>query len=108
MKELFSYSTQSTQVSLGEISLRAVFLFFITLIIVRFAGRRSFSLQTPFDVVTSILLGSVLVEGLIGKIPFGNSIVVALILAALHRIIAMISLKSHTLGRLVKAEATII
>jgi uncharacterized membrane protein YcaP (DUF421 family) len=50
----------------GQMAARAVVMFFVTLVLIRLSGRRSFGQRTAFDACTTVLLGAVLSRGLVG------------------------------------------
>lgn len=91
-----------------QMSVRALIIFIITLIYLRISGKRSFGMQSPFDLVVSILLGAVLSRGVVGASPFGATLAAGLTLVLMHRFCAWASLHHEGFGRLIKGESKVI
>jgi uncharacterized membrane protein YcaP (DUF421 family) len=87
-----------------QMSSRAVVIFFITLILIRIAGIRTFGKKSAFDNVIIILLGSILSRAVVGASPFIPTAVACLAFVLVHWLLAWLSLYSDTLGRWVKGE----
>ncbi len=49
---------------------RAIVSFFLTLVLIRIAGIRTFGKKTPFDNVITIMLGSIFSRVVVGASPF--------------------------------------
>ncbi|HEY6160076.1 MAG TPA: YetF domain-containing protein [Bacteroidia bacterium] len=91
-----------------QMIIRACFIFVIALIYIRFSGRRSFGMRSPFDNVIAILLGAILGAALYGSAPFIPTICAAGVIAFLHRLFAWISYHWDPFGVMVKGDARII
>lgn len=91
-----------------QMSARALVMFFVCLILIRFAGRRAFGIHTPLDNVLGILLGAILSRAVTGASPFLPIIAAGATIAVLHRIFAWLGLYSKLLGRMVKGEAMVL
>src|ERR1044072_6816533 len=91
-----------------QTAMRSFFIFIIALILIRFAGRRSFGMRSSFDNVISILLGAVLSRSVIGEGHFFGPVVAALVIAAFHRMFAFISTHSDAFGILIKGNPKIL
>ncbi len=87
---------------------RAFVMFFITLTLLRFAGMRSFGKKSAFDAIIVIMLGSILSRAVVGVSPFFLTVVAGAVIAALHKIIAIITVKNDAIGRVVKGEKTLL
>ena len=83
---------------------RAVVTFFITLILIRIAGIRTFGKKSAFDNVIIIMLGSVLSRVVVGASPFLATTAACLAFVLVHWLLAWISLYNDGIGRLVKGE----
>lgn len=105
LHELFGHGTD---LSVVQLSSRALVVFIIALIFLRFSGRRSFGMRSPFDNVISILLGAVLSRALVGASPFGATIAASFVIVTLHRVCGWLSLYSQLFGKIVKGESKMI
>jgi len=89
-----------------RILLRATIVFVITIVIIRLSDRRAYSLLSPFENVIVFLHGA-----LFGRIildpstPFLPAIAAAALISVLHRIVAMLSIRSSFFGFLIKDKA---
>ena len=93
----------------GQMAARAVVMFFVTLVLIRLSGRRSFGQRTAFDACTTVLLGAVLSRGLVGASPIWGTIAAATALVLLHRAVAWLSVRFDRFDRLVNGvERTIV
>jgi uncharacterized membrane protein YcaP (DUF421 family) len=87
-----------------RMSSRAVLTFFVTLLLIRIAGIRTFGKKSAFDNVIIILLGSVLARAVVGASPYIPTVVACLSFVLVHRLLAWLSLYSDRIGRWVKGE----
>jgi uncharacterized membrane protein YcaP (DUF421 family) len=90
--------------SILQMSCRTTLVFFLVLLLIRLAGRRSFANTTPLDNIIVILLGAVLSRAIVGASPFIPTVASGLVLVIMHRLLAWLSIYNHTIGRLVKGE----
>jgi uncharacterized membrane protein YcaP (DUF421 family) len=74
-----------------QMALRAALVFVAAWIMLRGAGRRAFSQQTPFDLCIMLLLGAVLSRAVVGASPLGGTLAAALVLVALHRTVGWLA-----------------
>ena len=97
------------KLTLAQAGIRAMLVFIIALLLIRFAGRRSFGQHSPFDNVVTIMLGAVLSHSVVSSdISFFVPISAAAALSFLHRVFSWLSLKSDRFGRLVKGDEKIL
>jgi uncharacterized membrane protein YcaP (DUF421 family) len=88
-----------------QMGVRALLIFLIALVLIRFTGRRSFGQRSPFDNVITILLGAVLSRSVVNSdVSFWAPVAAALMLSVLHRTFAWLSTKSDAFGRIVKGD----
>jgi uncharacterized membrane protein YcaP (DUF421 family) len=85
---------------------RAAVSFFLTLILIRIAGIRTFGKKTPFDNVITIMLGSIFSRVVVGASPFIPTTLACLAFVLIHRLLARASFYSNWIGFLVKGEAS--
>src|SRR6478672_9678982 len=96
---------KSTELTLLNISLRALFIFIVGLALVRIGDRRSLAQKTAFDAIFIVLMGSMLSRAINGTAPFFTTIAAAITLMVIHRIFAFGAHKSHAFGKLIKGQA---
>ena len=93
---------QGQDLSALQMSLRAIVIFFIALMLIRFTGMRVFGIESAFDTCIIIMLGAVLTRTIVGASPFIPTVVAAAALVTVHKIIAIVSVKNQTVSHLVK------
>jgi uncharacterized membrane protein YcaP (DUF421 family) len=87
-----------------QMSSRAVVAFFITLLLIRIAGIRTFGKKSAFDNVIIIMLGSILSRVVVGASPFIPTALACLAFVLVHSLLARISVYNDFVGGLVKGE----
>jgi len=101
-------SLEGSEITTGQVCLRAVVVFVLWVIIVRIAERRMLGGYSGFDVVVSVTLGAVLGRAINGSAPFWSSMAAAGVLVALHWMLALLTSRSHWFGDLVKGHARVL
>ena len=91
-----------------QMVMRLVIVFFICLVLVRVSGRRSFGMTMPLDNVTTILLGAILSQAVIGSAPFIGTIAAATALAVLHRLCGWLSFYYPWANKILKGTELIL
>lgn len=71
-------------------ALRALIVFFCTLIFLRIAGRRSFGQRSAFDLCITVLLGAILSRAIVGASPLLPTLAAGATLVLLHRLIGIL------------------
>jgi uncharacterized membrane protein YcaP (DUF421 family) len=99
LNELFG---QGGSLTILQMSLRAIVIFFIALMLIRFTGMRVFGIESAFDTCIIIMLGAVLTRAIVGASPFIPTIIASAALVTVHRIIAFVSVKNQAISHLVK------
>jgi uncharacterized membrane protein YcaP (DUF421 family) len=90
-------------ITVPQIALRAVIVFVIGLIIVRFAARRFMGRSSPFDFVVAVIIGSSMSRTITGNTPLLATLVSIAVVIALHWCVSILSLYSTT-ARQVRSE----
>ena len=85
-----------------QMSMRAFSMFFITLVLIRLAGMRTFAKKSAFDNILVIMLGAILARGVVGASPYWSTVSAAAVMVALHRIIAILSVKNRNIEKWIK------
>lgn len=87
-----------------QMSLRGVVIFFLTLLMLRISGRRSFGQHSPFDACIAVLMGSILARAIVGASPFFPTVVTGIAIVLLHRVIGMVSIRLPAIERLISGS----
>ncbi len=99
INELFG---QGNNLNALQMSLRAIVIFFIALMLIRFTGMRLFGIKSAFDICVTIIFGAVLARAIVGASPFMPTIFSSLALVILHKIIAAISVNNPKVSHFFK------
>lgn len=91
-----------------QMSARAFVCFFALLALNRIAGMRAFARKSTFDVIIVITLGAVFSRVIVGASPVLPTVAATVVLALLHRVIAMITAAVPALERIVKGDSTVL
>jgi uncharacterized membrane protein YcaP (DUF421 family) len=93
---------EGSNLTMLQMSVRAFTMFIIMLVLIRFAGMRTFAKKSPFDNIIVIMLGAILARGVVGASPYWSTVTASVVMVVLHRLIAWLSVKSKKFERLVK------
>ena len=95
---------QSTDLTVGEMTIRAIVVFLLALAILRVAGKRTFGKQSPSDYVIMIMQGAILSRAVVGASPFLPIIISCLAIVIVHRLLAWASFGNRKVGAVVKGK----
>src|SRR6476620_5949730 len=87
-----------------QTALRTVIVYTLTLAIVRVGSKRVMGKATAMDVVVAIMLGSIMSDGIDGKVPLLQIVVAGGVLFGMHWVLAMVAFHTNWLGPLVKGR----
>jgi uncharacterized membrane protein YcaP (DUF421 family) len=87
-----------------QMALRALLVFFVSLIFIRVAGMRSFGNRSAFDVVLNITIGAVLARAIAGHYPFFTCLLTAAVLALCHRGTALLTSRYELFRKLIEGD----
>jgi uncharacterized membrane protein YcaP (DUF421 family) len=88
---------------------RAVFIYFITLIVVRTMGKRSIGELSAFDFVLMASLGDIMGTAALDKnISIWNGIIVLITVAALETVLSLIGIKNRKMAKLIEGTPTLL
>ena len=94
---------------LFEIVLRVTLVYSITLLFLRWGGKRTMGDLTFFDFAIIIALGSAVGDGMIfGDVPLLHSFLVVACVMGLERLVAILTEKNEFLEKLIESEPTLI
>jgi uncharacterized membrane protein YcaP (DUF421 family) len=94
------------ELSTVQMICRSMLAFFLTLVMIRIAGIRTFGKKTPFDNVIIIMLGSIFSRVVVGASPFIATTLACFVFVLIHRLLALISFYNDRVGRWIKGEAS--
>lgn len=100
--------TQGQDISAGQMALRAILIFLLGVIIVRFAATRAFGKSSPLDIIFAVVVGSNLSRAMTGSAPFIPTLVATIVLVALHGLLAKASAKWSWLSALTKGRSVVL
>ncbi len=92
----------------GQMALRAVLLYVVTLAFVRMAKKRFLGSASAFDVVVGIIVGSIASRAITGNAPILPSMAAMAAIIMLHWLFSGIALRSHGFGALIKGGSQVI
>lgn len=105
---LFQLFGEGKDLNALQMADRAFVMFFITLFLIRVAGMRAFGQKSAFDMIIVIMLGAILSRAVSGDSPFFATICAGAVLAAVHRLLALASVFSDTIGWMIKGKKIIL
>ena len=76
---------EAQKLTVLQVVLRAIVIFFATLAVVRTANKRFFAKRTAFDIILALMLGSMMARAINGSERLIPTIVGGFVLALLHR-----------------------
>jgi uncharacterized membrane protein YcaP (DUF421 family) len=95
---------ESRDLGVVQMGLRAAIVFIVTLTVVRLGKKRFLGRATAFDVILSIMLGSIVSRGVTGNAPLVPTLGAAAVLMLMHWLFSAIALRWHGFGALVKGR----
>src|SRR5665647_2353490 len=104
MQTIYDLFGQGQDLNSLQMSLRAIVIFFIALMLLRYTGMRVFGIKSAFDTCVMIMLGAVLSRAVVGASPFIPTVASSAALVIVHRLIARISVSNQFLSHLVKGK----
>ena len=89
-------------------AVRATFVYFYLLIIVRILGKREIGATSAFDLLVALMLGDVVDEVIYGDVTIAEGAVAMAVIGAWHIINAFASFKSKIIDKLTGAPPTVL
>ena len=105
---LLGIGVKAEQLRPEQAVLRAVVVYVVALAIVRLGKRRLLARATAFDVIVSIVIGSIAGRAVTGNAPFGPAFAGLAGIVAMHWIVSALALRWGFFGKVVKGRSTII
>lgn len=91
-----------------EFYLRGLVITVYSIFLFRTNSSRIFGEHSVLDLIISIILGAILGEAIVNKIPLIPSMLVCIMIVIIHRFLAYLSFKSSWIGRYIKGEKVIL
>lgn len=101
---ILGFGLSEDQINPGQIFIRALVVYVITVILVQMGSRRFLGRASVFDSIISIMLGSIMSRGVTGSAPLLQTFCAGTALIALHWLFAVISYRTSNFGPFVKGE----
>jgi len=92
----------------GQMALRAVLTFAVTLVIVRLGDKRLLGKGTAFDLVVSIMIGSVMSRAITNSSPVLATWVAGAVLIGMHWLLALMAFHLGSFGSLIKGHPVLL
>lgn len=108
MEELNNYWGVNDNISITEISARAIAIFFISLLLIRFSGMRPFGKGNSYDVIIVFLIGGILSRGVVGATPFLSTVAGAFSIIIAHKVLGKICFNSEKLDHIVNGKKNVL
>jgi uncharacterized membrane protein YcaP (DUF421 family) len=87
------------ELGVGHMALRALVVYVVALMMVRWGEKRFMEKSTAFDVILGVVLGSVVSRAITGQSPFLPTICAGFALVGLHWLFANLAFRSFFLAR---------
>jgi len=91
-----------------QMAARAVIVFFLALGYVRTGGLRMLGRQSAYDSLTALMVGAILGKAVVSPDSFSGTLLAALVIMILHRLVAWITFKSSIAGRVLKGKSILL
>lgn len=98
----------SDNLGIGQMALRAVVVLLVTVAVVRIGDKRLFGKGTAFDLVVSIMIGSVMSRAITGSAPFYPTLVAGGALVGMHWLLAFLAVHLDWFGSIVKGTPVLL
>lgn len=105
MQRWLGLGAEAKDLTLIQLSLRAIIVFATMYALIRIAGRRFMAQRNAWDVVLAFLVASVLARAINGTAAFWPNITLGFLIALAYRLIAWLACEFHGFGRLLKGSA---
>jgi uncharacterized membrane protein YcaP (DUF421 family) len=93
----------SEAINWWQMVIRGIFIFMFSLMLARLGDNRIFGKSTTFDIVLSIILGSLLSRAITGNAPFFPTVITTAALVLLHMVLAKMAVYTH-IGKYIKGR----
>jgi uncharacterized membrane protein YcaP (DUF421 family) len=102
------FKADAKEITWWAMCIRGVMIFLLAIAMIKVGGKRMFSKYGAFDIVISLMLGTMLGKAVVGSAKFLPTIITSFLLVLLHRLLSRITFYNKTIGKFIKGEATLI
>jgi uncharacterized membrane protein YcaP (DUF421 family) len=108
LRELLGPPAQPGDLGVAQVAIRAALVYAFLLLLVRVAHTRLLGKATPFDIVVSILIGSVMSGAVDGSSPLLPTLAAGAVLVGMHSLFAFVSFHTSWFGKVVKGNRVLL
>lgn len=108
VQALLGLGADVSDVSAVQMSLRTIVIYVITLVLVRLGSKRFLSEASAFDVIVSIMLGSVMSRAINGSAPLLPTLAAGAVLLGLHWLFTYLAFRTDWFGSIVKGNPVLL
>lgn len=105
---LFGPGVEPRDVTILQVCMRTLVIFFAALIMVRIGDRRFLARKSGFDTLVGFILASTLSRAINGSAQLLPTIILGFVVVFLHRILAKIAFHSDAFSKLIKGDSDVV
>jgi uncharacterized membrane protein YcaP (DUF421 family) len=95
--------------NLWQMGLRTVVIYLMSILLIRVGSdKRMLGRHAPFDIILSVIFGSVMSRAINGSAPFFQTIGIGFVFILSHRVLALLSFRYRGLEVLLKGKAKVL
>ena len=103
---LFGLNAEPRDLTIPQMSARALLIFACTLVMLRISHKRFFAQRNALDVLLTLIVASTLSRCINGDAALFPTIAVGFLLIVTHRLLTAVASRSHRVGKLLKGSPT--
>ncbi len=108
LHQIFGGDFPDEPLAVGQVVARAVFVYVVTLLIVRVGKSRIISRATTLDVILGFILGSLISRAVTGKASISGTLAGAIAMVATHWLLTAMACRWHFFGDLMKGNSYLV
>ena len=105
---IFGLSSEPRDLTVGQMTARALFVFVSALVMLRTAHKRFFARRNALDVLLTLVIASTLARAINGNAAFFPTIAVGFVLVLVHRGVAWVAARNEHIGNMVKGHPAVL
>ncbi|MBW8888195.1 MAG: DUF421 domain-containing protein [Fibrobacteres bacterium] len=95
--------------NLWQMALRTLVIYLMSILLIRIGGdKRMLGRHAPFDIILSVIFGSVMSRAINGSAPFFQTIGVGFVFILIHRILALLAFRYRGMEVLLKGKPVVL